>query len=149
MLHLSAADLAGMRTHSECAWPEEACGFLLGKARADGLRKDVVEAKEAANQKQGERERRYIIEPAQLLAAEEDAERRGLDIVGFYHSHPNGVPRPSDFDRDHAWPWYSYVIVAVSHGKAGELTSWQLAEDRSSFNPEEIVQIAPQGIEPQ
>ncbi len=67
------------------------------------------------------------------------AREAGLDIVGFYHSHPDHPARPSQFDLDNAWPALVYVIVAVNQGKAGETTAWMLADDRSQFTPEEIV----------
>jgi proteasome lid subunit RPN8/RPN11 len=141
VLRLPRAALASLRAHAQAAFPEEACGFLLGRADLHGTRKEVVLAQEAANQKQDERTRRYLIEPAQLLQAEDAAQQAGLDILGFYHSHPTGVARPSEFDRAHAWPWYSYVIVGVTAGKAGEVASWRLADDRSAFNPEDMVEI--------
>ncbi|HEX2523559.1 MAG TPA: M67 family metallopeptidase, partial [Terriglobia bacterium] len=71
--------------------------------------------------------------------AEQYARKQKLEIVGFYHSHPNAPARPSQFDLDHAWPFYSYVIVSVRDQKSQELTSWQMRDDRSCFDPEEMV----------
>ncbi|MCG8604725.1 M67 family metallopeptidase, partial [bacterium] len=77
-------------------------------------------------------------ELAVVLQAEKFARERGMDIVGFYHSHPNADARPSKYDLEHGWPWYSYVIVSVRSGHAGDLTSWKLREDRRQFDEEEI-----------
>ena len=63
----------------------------------------------------------------------------GLDVIGFYHSHPDHPAAPSEYDKDHALPFYSYVIVSVRQGVAGELTSWELTADRAVFLPENIV----------
>lgn len=130
-----------MRAHGEAAFPEEACGVLLGRADPAGEAKEVAHARAVANAKQDERHRRFLIAPEAWLAAEEEAARQGLDVIGVYHSHPNGVARPSEFDRQHAWPWYSYVIVGVAFGKATDVTSWRLADDRGAFNPEDMLQV--------
>lgn len=130
-----------IRAHAAEAFPEEACGFLLGHADLEGLRKEVAAARPAENQRADERTRRFLIPPQDLLAAEEEADRAGLAVLGFYHSHPSGSAEPSSFDLAHAWPWYAYVVVAVIGGKPGEARAWRLREDRSGFNPEEMVQI--------
>ena len=71
-------------------------------------------------------------------SAEREAANVGLEVVGWYHSHPDHPARPSEFDREHAWPWYSYVIVSVAAGQPEDMTSWLLADDRTHFLPEEI-----------
>jgi proteasome lid subunit RPN8/RPN11 len=68
-----------------------------------------------------------------------EAEARGLEVIGYFHSHPDHPARPSEFDRDHAWPWYSYLILAVHDGRTVARRSWQLREDRSTFDEETIV----------
>ena len=68
---------------------------------------------------------------------------RGLEVVGYYHSHPDHPARPSDYDRDHGWPWYSYVIISIQQGKAGELNSWVLRDDRSKFELESVEAVNP------
>ena len=65
--------------------------------------------------------------------------QQGLELIGWYHSHPDHPARPSEFDREHAWPWYSYVIVSVAAGQPQDMTSWRLADDRSHFLPEEVT----------
>jgi proteasome lid subunit RPN8/RPN11 len=81
---------------------------------------------------------RFSITPEDFRAAERAAAERGLDLLGWYHSHPDHPARPSEFDREHAWPWYSYVIVSVDGGVPKDLTSWQLEDDRSKFQPEVV-----------
>ena len=81
---------------------------------------------------------RYLIDPVfyrQVEAATNGSER---SILGFFHSHPDVAARPSEYDRDHAWPWYSYVIVSVKDGSSDDFTSWRLEDDRSSFLQERI-----------
>ncbi len=82
---------------------------------------------------------RFLIDPLDQLRVEKDARKRGLDVLGYYHSHPDHPARPSDYDRDHAWPWYSYVIISVEKGVPKDLTSWLLAEDRSTFGAEALM----------
>lgn len=81
---------------------------------------------------------RFLIDPLDQLRVEKGARARGLEVLGYYHSHPDHPARPSIYDRDHAWPWYSYVIVAVERGVPKDLTSWVLAPDRSAFAPESL-----------
>jgi proteasome lid subunit RPN8/RPN11 len=81
---------------------------------------------------------RFLIHPLEQLRVEKDARARGLDVLGYYHSHPDHPARPSNYDREHAWPWYSYVIISVERGSPRDLTSWVLAEDRSAFAPEHV-----------
>jgi proteasome lid subunit RPN8/RPN11 len=72
------------------------------------------------------------------VKAERVAAQQELDIVGFFHSHPDHPERPSDFDREHAWPWYSYLITSVQQGRAVRTAAWTLADDRQSFHAEEL-----------
>lgn len=148
-LILAEAHRAAIRAHGERAYPREACGALLGEAR--GNRKEVRATLEAANAF-GERadlaefsanaresqRNRYLIPPEEILRIEKEARARGLDIIGFYHSHPDHPARPSLYDQEHAWPWLSYVIVRVAAGKAEELASFVLSDDRGAFAPETV-----------
>jgi proteasome lid subunit RPN8/RPN11 len=125
-----------IRKQLELAYPEEGCGLLLG--RVEGERKIVVHAEGAKNNKESERTRRYLIGPEEYERISKLALSQNLEILGIYHSHPDHPSRPSDFDRDAAWPWYSYIVVAVAKGVSKELTSWTLASDRSRFDVEQI-----------
>jgi len=81
---------------------------------------------------------RFLIDPREQVRVEKDARARGLDVLGYYHSHPDHPARPSNYDREHAWPWYSYIIVSVEQGEARDMTSWVLSEDRVRFDPEPL-----------
>ncbi len=124
--------LAAMREHAGRAYPEECCGVLVGRAREDGVR-DVVRIVPVENTRPDERRRRYLIGPDTVRDAEAEAARAGLDVVGFYHSHPDHPAEPSEFDRSHAWPWYDYLIVPVAADAAGEPRAWRLDDDRAAF----------------
>jgi len=126
--------LAAICQHVQAAYPEETCGGLLGRVRgAEALA--VVETVPLANVDQAERHRRYLIGPHDVLALERRAEAAGLQVLGYYHSHPDAPAQPSPFDREHAWPWYVYVIVRVEEGRAREARAWQLSDDRETFKP--------------
>ncbi len=144
MIELSPADLARIRAHGEAAYPEECCGILVGRTgkAADGngaVLARVVRLVGAENEREDEsRHNRYLIPPEVILRTERAARADGLDVVGYYHSHPDHPSRPSDFDRDHAWPGYSYLIVSVRKGRARDERSWRLSDDRSRFDEEPI-----------
>lgn len=133
-LRISAPILTAIRHAAEAAYPMEGCGFLVGNAGTNG---DVlVRRYEPVNNlriDEGTGKNRYEIAPADFLAAERRLRAEGLDILGTYHSHPDHPAKPSEYDREHAWPWFRYLIVAVSKGVAGEARAWQLTDDRASF----------------
>jgi proteasome lid subunit RPN8/RPN11 len=133
--------LAAIREHGEKSFPNECCGLLLGKM-TDGV-KILVETLPIANARETEAQfNRYLISSEERFRAERYGRSRGISVIGCYHSHPNAPARPSGFDRDHApFPVESFMIVSVRDGRAEELTSWTLAEDRSEFYAEEIVEI--------
>ena len=87
------------------------------------------------------RHNRYLITPEDYLKAELEADRLGLNLIGVFHSHPDHPNRPSEFDRDWAQPFFSYIITSVDSGKAVESRSWRLLEDRSQFVEEKIQTI--------
>src|SRR2546426_1924423 len=122
-------------------YPEEGCGVLVG--RDLGGAREVERAIAFENRREDSRHNRYLIAPEQFLAAEKQARAAGLDVIGFFHSHPDHPARPSAFDLENAWPFYSYLIVSVEGGRATESRSWRLAEDRSAFEPE-TLEILPE-----
>ncbi len=126
-----------IQAHGEATYPNECCGLMLGRlVQGD---KHILELLPAENaRKESDRHNRFLISPRTMFEAEKRARENGMDVLGFYHSHPNAEARPSRFDLDHAWPFYSYLIVSVSQGRAGAMTCWRLADDRSRFSPEEI-----------
>jgi proteasome lid subunit RPN8/RPN11 len=126
-----------MCAHAERAFPEECCGAMLGNERDDGSR-DIVEILEIDNTKDENRQRRYLIEPKAQLNAEKVARQKKLDVLGIYHSHPNHPSKPSEFDREHAMPFWSYLIVSCMQGKRASVQSWRLRDDRSLFDEETL-----------
>ncbi len=139
-LALSQEHIARMVRHCEDAYPFEGCGILLG--RAEDERKTVVDVLPTGNaREEGAQHNRYLIPPEQTLEGELAAEERGLEVVGYFHSHPDHPPRPSEHDRENAWPWYSYLIVSVRDGRAAGHRSWQLREDRTGFDEEALVSL--------
>jgi proteasome lid subunit RPN8/RPN11 len=123
-----------IRAHAEAGYPDEVCGFLFGAMDASARSFDVHGIRPAVNRRENRASRRYRIDPAEYRTAEREAEEKGLELVGIYHSHPDAPARPSEYDREHAWPNAAYLIVSVRAGRAGELTAWILAEDRSTFD---------------
>lgn len=141
MIVLNQTHVAEINAHGERDYPFECCGLLIGHFAADGS-KEVVETYPISNAREEEAKRnRFLIRPEELLAGERAALKKGLDVVGFYHSHPDDAAVPSRYDLDHAWPIYSYIIVSVGEGSARDLQSWEMEEDRSRFNAEGIKEI--------
>jgi proteasome lid subunit RPN8/RPN11 len=135
-LELSTELLSQIQKHGETAYPEEGAGFLLGQ---DGQPRRILAVLELPNRREdGSRHNRYLIGPKDYLQAETEADRLGLTLVGVFHSHPDHPDRPSDFDRDWAQPWFSYVISSIQNGQAVSSRSWRLLEDRSGFVEESI-----------
>ena len=138
LITLDEQHLSEIRRHGERDYPFECCGLMLG--RFEGSGKSVVETYPISNAREEEAKRnRFLIRPDELMRGEKYAREKGLDVVGFYHSHPDDRAVPSQYDLDHAWPTYSYVVVSVEAGRAVDLRSWEQEPDRSKFNEEEIT----------
>lgn len=137
-LQLPKAAESEIRAHAESTYPEECCGALLGRDNDDGSR-TITGVLRIGNTKDEERKRRYLIDPKDLLQAEKTARAQGVDVVGIYHSHPDHPSEPSEFDRVHAMPFWSYIIVACAKGTTAKLQSWRLRDDRSKFDEEPVV----------
>lgn len=125
-LILPASELQTLEAHAAEAAPEECCGVLIGRFSASGGCR-VVRSLAAENVWPGERSERYEIPPERLLEAMKSARAGGLEVVGYYHSHPRGEARPSRFDRERAWPGLSYLILAPRAGTP--VRSWRLVAD--------------------
>jgi proteasome lid subunit RPN8/RPN11 len=134
MLRLSEAALEEIRRQGELAYPGECCGVLAGRT---GETKEVRRLMPMPNRRTDD-PHRYLIAPEDLRRVTVELTGAGLEILGYYHSHPDHPPVPSAFDLEHAWPWYSYLIVRVEDGGARELASWVLADDRSIMHPESL-----------
>jgi proteasome lid subunit RPN8/RPN11 len=139
MIRLDQKHDTAIRTHGKRDYPHECCGLLIGTFHKAGF-KVVAEVYAISNAREEEHKRnRFLIRPEELVHGESYARKQNLDVVGFYHSHPDAEARPSRYDLEHAWPTYSYVIVSVREGHARELYSWEMKTDRSQFNQEEIL----------
>lgn len=139
MLKLSRTQRDAIAAHGEKAYNHECCGALLGRF-VDGVRV-VFDVVEVENARADSRENRYLISPKYLLRVEREARQRGLGRIGIYHSHPDHPAAPSRFDLDHCpWPHESFVIVSIVQGKATEVRSYTMREDRSAFDEEEILE---------
>ncbi|HJZ76538.1 MAG TPA: M67 family metallopeptidase [Vicinamibacterales bacterium] len=126
-LTITAAVDRAIRHHGQETYPHECCGALLG--RDDGVT-DLVALPNTTEE--GPR-RRFLVRPSDYQLTERRATELGAELLGFYHSHPDHPARPSQYDLDHAWPTFAYVIVAVAQGAATDMTVWYLKDDRSSF----------------
>ena len=140
-LRLSAQVRDEIRAHGALGYPEEVCGALLGReADSEGDRsvREVTAVVRLENRREDSPNNRFSVTPQDVLRAERAAREQKLELVGWYHTHPDHPARPSDFDREHAWPWYSYIILGVAAREPGEMTSWRLADDRSGYAAESI-----------
>jgi proteasome lid subunit RPN8/RPN11 len=138
-LLIDQTQLEQLQQHVEGTYPYEGGGLLIGSTDEQG-RKIVTEIKPFENQRAIEdQHNRILITDEMYRAGEAYADDQNLLLIGFFHSHPDHPARPSEFDREHALPWWSYVIVAVRQGRAAEVRSWELGEDRSKFDEEMIV----------
>jgi proteasome lid subunit RPN8/RPN11 len=138
-IQIDPAAAADIRSHLEAAYPEEGAGFLLGEVDGDDIRyvREVIPA--ANSSENGVRRSRYLITPHDTVKADLEAEARGLEILGVFHSHPDVPNVPSEFDREWALPWYSYTITRVDGGRAAGTRSWRLTDDREKFIEEPVL----------
>jgi proteasome lid subunit RPN8/RPN11 len=128
-----AAGVAGaIRRHGEETYPHECCGALVG---GNGSADAIVPLPNTTEE--GPR-RRFLVRPSDYRLAEQRAGDLGAELLGFYHSHPDHPARPSQFDLDHAWPTFAYVIVSVAAGAAADMTVWWLKDDRTIFEKGEL-----------
>ena len=125
----------------------DAEGRPIGAVVVDGvLDRHAVRVADAAHQ-QGRRagrhgeERRFLISPRDTAACMKRAREAGMNLVGVYHTHPNHPAVPSDFDRDAAWPEWSYIIVSVRDGRVADFRSWGLTDDGSRFDEEAVTRL--------
>jgi len=138
MLKLSSELENNIKVDGETAYPNECCGIILGEISDNGTKNAKRTVAINNSGEDSERYHRFLITPEDMLRAEQAARVAKLEVIGFYHSHPDHPSEPSGYDKDHALPFYSYVIVSVDGGKARLLTSWELTDDRLYFTQEVI-----------
>jgi proteasome lid subunit RPN8/RPN11 len=131
-LRVAAGRLDDLRRHAVEAYPHECCGALIG---SDGAVRAIHPLPNATDE--GPR-RRFLIRPGDYRGAERAAREAGLELLGFYHSHPDHPAVPSAYDLEHAWPTFAYVIVSVRQASPGAVRCWRLREDRTGFDEQEI-----------
>ena len=126
-----------IESEGEAGYPNEICGMIFGRevvSAAGDIRRVVDRLVVGTNVfAADEQYHRFSIDPLQQLKAERAAQKEGLALLGYYHSHPDHPARPSEYDREHAWEFYSYVIVAIALGKAAAMTSWVLEGTEKQF----------------
>jgi proteasome lid subunit RPN8/RPN11 len=158
-LHLAEKLANSIRDHGAADYPQECCGFLIGTAHPmspdigagggitsgpeqwDGGDETVIVARvvPADNTRLDSPRNRFEIAPGELVKVDRAARADGLSVVGFYHSHPDAPARPSEYDREHAWPGYCYVIVSVENSQPKDVKNWRLRDDRSRFEEDPIL----------
>jgi proteasome lid subunit RPN8/RPN11 len=130
-----------IRAHGAETYPHECCGALLGRDSEGtdaNVSREVLALFPLVNRRDDSPRNRFSVIAEDVLDADRAAQKQGFEVIGWYHSHPDHPARPSQYDQDHAWPWYSYVIVSVQNGAPQEMTSWRLNDDRHAFSPEGI-----------
>jgi proteasome lid subunit RPN8/RPN11 len=133
-LTLTDAVAAAIRAHGRDTYPHECCGALIGRDS------DVTEAFPLPNTTEEGPRRRFLVRPDDYRHAEMRASAVGGELLGFYHSHPDHPAEPSQYDLDHAWPFFSYVILSVRDAEHREMRSWRLRDDRSQFDEEPLAE---------
>ena len=133
-----------IKEHGRHAYPEECCGALLGTGRDSSA--FVTRVERMRNVREDERRRRYTIDPLEYARVEQGADAEGIQVLGFYHSHPDHPARPSEYDRERAMPFFHYIVLAVASGCPGEIGSFVLSDDRAAFEREELLVEAAEGV---
>jgi len=125
-------------------FPNECCGIMIGRDMRDGdrVRRIVDRLVPMPNAFDPvEQYHRFTVDPAAQIRAEKEADAEGKLVLGYYHSHPNAPARPSEYDRQHAWPFFSYVIVSIQMGEPVDMTSWVLDDATETFQRQNIREI--------
>ena len=141
MIKIGEEHLGEIKRHAEAEYPHECCGLLIGRIEDVGRTRIVSGTYPVKNSwEAGPLHDRMLIAPIDYARAEREFAKQGLGVIGDYHSHPDHPAVPSQFDLEHSpWTTMSYIVVSVHEGRATELRSWEIAEDHSRFNEEEIV----------
>ena len=132
--------LRRIHAHGVETYPHECCGAILGRDGDDT--REVIDLLPLANRRDDSPRNRFEVTPEDVRLAEKSARAQNLELIGWYHSHPDAPARPSEYDRDHAWPWYSYIIISVQSGQPRDMNSWRLRDDRSAYDSEALESSA-------
>jgi len=131
--------LEKIQSHGESAYPYEGAGLMLGHEEKGARKVETVLFLENARE-ETHQHNRYLITAEDMLWGEKEAARLSSSILGIFHSHPDHPSQPSEYDREFALPWYSYLITSVINGSAERSQSWRLEDDRARFS-EEIIKV--------
>jgi proteasome lid subunit RPN8/RPN11 len=141
VLVLSPSQVGQIESEGAQTYPNECCGIIIGRDVVEGTttRRIVEKLEPMENVFDPQlQKRRFAVDPLALMRAEKSTAAAGQSVLGFYHSHPDHPARPSEYDREHAWPYYSYVIVAIAKGEAVDMTSWLLDDQTQTFSQQDI-----------
>ena len=137
MIRVASEPWQEMVAHARAAYPNECCGAMLG--RVDGEAKEVLVAMKLENSSTGSQAARYELRPADLLAADKEARRQGMDLVGIYHSHPDCDAYFSKTDLENSCPWYSFIVLSIQKGEFDHANSWLPNAEQTKAEKEELV----------
>lgn len=137
-VNLSAALQQRIFEHVESTYPNEGGGFLLGTTNGDTV--EIVDTIAVPNTFTAEEQyHRYAMTPQNWMKMEDEADARGLTLVGYHHSHPDAIAVPSEYDREHALPNFVYIITSVQAGKAANMHVWWLSADRTHMTEDTLT----------
>ncbi len=134
MLTISNSLLELIKAHAVSDYPNECSGLIVG----DYSQRTAAKLFPVKNVHGETTRTRYLVDPKVYLQIEKQARAEGHEVIGIYHSHPDVAAQPSDYDRDHAWPSYTYVIASVVHGRVDHVRAWLLRDDRTGFDEEKL-----------
>jgi proteasome lid subunit RPN8/RPN11 len=134
-VNIYKAALEAIQAHGADGYPNEICGFMLGP-KGDG---EVTEVRPARNLIVERARDRYEIDPRDHIRVQREADAAGLDIVGYYHSHPDHPAQASRFDTERAWAGYVYLIISVQDGEPVDANAFVADQDGGPFRPEPLV----------
>lgn len=137
MLKIDHEPWSAMLQHARSAYPKECCGILLGNL--DGETRTVTAAVPCRNAYDGDQSDRFLIEPVDQLAAQKRARVDGLEVLGFFHSHPDCDAYFSATDLANSWPWYSNVVVSIVNGEFNRAACFRANDDQTASEPEELI----------
>ena len=137
MIRVAGEPWREMVAHARATYPNECCGAMLG--RVDGAEKEVLVAMRLENSSVGSQAARYELRPEDLLAADKEARRRGMDLVGIYHSHPDCDAYFSKTDLENSCPWYSFIVLSIQKGEFDHANSWLPNAEQTQAEKEELT----------
>jgi proteasome lid subunit RPN8/RPN11 len=137
MIRVAEGPWSEMVEHARATYPNECVGAMLG--RIDGESKEVLFAMRLENSSPGSQAARYELRPEDLLAADKEARRQGMDLVGIYHSHPDCGAYFSETDLKNSCPWYSFIVLSIQKGEFDHANSWLPNAEQTAAEKEELI----------